>query len=89
MEFLNLPIEMISKFNALGEIVPLKLRLEDENHEMKIAKVQRILYANENQFAGTKTLDYGCEVKFEEGGKFLELRYHVANHKWTIRRVLC
>ncbi|MDA3733958.1 hypothetical protein PBV87_21010 [Niameybacter massiliensis] len=89
MEWINLPIEIISKFNALGEIVPLKLRLEDENHHLQTAKVVNIIYTNENQFAGTKTLDYGCKVQFEASEKMLELRYHIVSHKWTIRRVIC
>ncbi|MDF2612431.1 MAG: hypothetical protein K0S71_217 [Clostridia bacterium] len=88
MQLQNVPIEAISKFNALGDIVPLKIRLEDDNHQLITASINEIVYAVENNFAGVKTFDYCCKAVIGGREQLLELRYHVANHKWIIRRVL-
>jgi hypothetical protein len=83
-----MPIETISKFNTVGNIVPLRLRLEDEEHRLITVNITDIIYSTENNFAGVKTFDYGCKVIINEREQLLEIRYHVAAHKWTIRKVL-
>ncbi len=89
MQLSNIPIEAISKCDAEGTIIPLKIRLKDENHNLITAPITSIVCSMENNFAGTKTLDYRCKVMITgEREQLLELRYHVAAHKWTIRKIL-
>lgn len=88
MNLRNIPIEVISQFNVMGDIIPLKFRMESIDHVWMIARINEILYVTENQFAGIKTLDYGCKVVLEEREQCIELRYHVDQHKWTIRKDL-
>jgi hypothetical protein len=88
VELKNIPVETISKCNTVGDIVPLRIRLEDEDHRLITVNVKDILYSLENNFAGIKTFDYGCQVTIDEREQLLELRYYVASHKWSIRKVL-
>lgn len=88
MDLINKPIEVISQFDTVGGIIPLRMRIEDVDYQLITAKIKEILYANENQYAGVKTLDYGCRVTIGEREQLLELRYHVEAHRWTIRRGL-
>lgn len=89
VDLINKPIEVISQFNVVGGIIPLRIRIEDGDQQLITAKINEIFYANENQYAGIKTLDYGCRVNIGEREQLLELRYHVEAHRWTIRRGIC
>ncbi len=87
MELKNIPVEIISKCNTLGEIVPLRIRLEADQYKRITANITDILYTTENNYAGIKTFEYGCKVMIDEREQLLELRYYVASHKWSIRKV--
>lgn len=88
MELNNIPIETISKFNTLGDIIPLRIRLEDEEHRLVTSNITEIIYSNKNNYAGIKTFDFGCKVIMNETERLLELRYYVDTHKWTLRKIL-
>ena len=88
MELNNIPVEIISKCNTVGDIVPLRMRIENEDHQLVVATITDILYSTENNSAGLKTFDYGCKVLFDETERLLELRYSIASHKWSIRKVV-
>ena len=88
MQLTNIPVETISMCNAVGDIVPLRIRIESDNYQLVTASISEILYTNENNFAGVKTFDYCCRAFIDGREQLLELRYHVANHKWTIRKAL-
>ncbi len=86
--FENVPIEVISKCNIAGEIEPLKLRVETGEHTLLTSSITKVLYRNENNYAGITTFDFGCNATVEGTERLLELRYFVASHKWTLRKVL-
>jgi hypothetical protein len=85
MELNNKPIEAISKFNSLGEITPLKIRLENDDQSIITSAINSIIYIKDNNYAGINTIDYGCKICIDDREQLLELRYHVSTHKWTIR----
>ncbi len=88
MELKNIPVEIISKCNIVGDIVPLRMRIENEEHQFIVATIIDILYSTENNYAGVKSFDYGCKVTFNEKERLLELRYCILSHKWSIRKVI-
>ncbi|WP_069999456.1 hypothetical protein [Cellulosilyticum sp. I15G10I2] len=88
MDFTNKPIEAISKFNSLGEITPLKIRLENDDQSFVTSTINSIIYVKDNNYAGINTIDYGCKICIEDREQLLELRYFVSDHKWTIRKVI-
>jgi len=89
MSVVNVPVEMISKCSTLGEMIPIKFRMENTCHEIITAKVNEIVYKKESNFAGVKTFEYGCKINLEGKEQLLELSYQVASHKWVIKKVVC
>lgn len=87
MELKNIPVEIISKFNTTGEITPLRLRLENEEHCLVTAHITNILYIKNNNYSGINTIDYGCNLKVEDKEHLVQLRYFVSSHKWTLHKV--
>lgn len=89
MVSLNVPIDMIAMCNSLGEMIPIKFRIEDESHHMLTIRVDEVIYQKESQYAGSKTLEYGCRALLEDRQQLIEVRYHIATHRWTIKKVIC
>ena len=89
MSVVNVPVEMISKCSTLGEMIPIKFRMESTSHEIITAKVDEIVYKKESNFAGVKTFEYGCKINLEGKEQLLELSYQVASHKWVIKKIVC
>ena len=88
MQLENIPTEVISRFNTLGEIIPIKLRIENEEHQLLTAQITSILFTQENKFCGVRTVDFCCKTLIEDKEHLIELRYFLDTHKWAIRRVL-
>lgn len=84
----NVPLEMISRCNTLGEIVPIKFKIENAAHEMLVAKVEEVIYQKESNFAGMRSFEYGCKIHLEGREQLLEISYQVAHHKWMIKKVV-
>lgn len=84
----NVPIDMISFCSTLGEIKPLRIRLENEMHEIVTIDIIDILYKKESKPAGIRLLTYGCRITWYEEEHLIELNYNVDSHKWTLFRML-
>ena len=89
MSAVNVPVEMISRCSTLGEIIPIKFRMENASHEIIIAKIEEVVYKKESNFAGIRTFEYGCKIKLEGREQLLELSYQVTNHKWVVKKIVC
>jgi len=86
---LNKPVEMISCCNALGEIVPIRLRMENASHEVMVASINEIVYKKESHIAGLLTFEYGCKIKIEGREQLVEVSYQVHSHRWLIKKIIC
>lgn len=88
MSVVNIPVEMISRCSTLGEMIPIKFRMENTSHEMITAKVDEVVYKKESNFAGVRTFEYGCKIHLEGKEQLIEVRYHVMSYKWEIKKVV-
>ena len=84
----NIPIDIISFCNTLGEIKPMRIRLENEAHERITADITEIAYRKEIKPAGLTILIYGCRLMLFGEEHLIELHYHLDSHKWTLFRVV-
>lgn len=79
-----LPIDVNATFNVLGEIKPIYVRLEDDQHKLHTYKIQGIEYQKEDKRAGNISLIFVCNIEVEGIKKHLELAYNIASHKWVL-----
>lgn len=84
----NIPIETISLCNTIGDIRPIRIRLEDDDHQLIVVNVDEVLYCKECNLAGMKSYRYGCKVKLHGKERIIELMYNIHSHKWTIVKIL-
>lgn len=77
------PVDVIAVFNPSGQVKPLYLRLEDENHALITLAVQRVLYRREEKYGGLRCFRYTCEVgDTGQPHHIIDLYYHIETHKW-------
>lgn len=81
---MNVTINANATFNPLGEIKPLYVRLEDENHELHTYKIESIEQVKEEKYAGIGSFLYVCYINVGGVLKQIKIRYYIASHKWAL-----
>lgn len=84
----NEPVDVISFCNTLGQISPIRIRMENDAHERITADISEILYRKEIRPSGVKIFVYGCRVVLYEQERLIELHYHMDTHRWTLFRMI-
>lgn len=81
---MTVTIDANATFNPLGEIKPLYVRLEDEEHVLHTYKIESIEQMKEEKFAGVKSFLYVCQINVAGTLRQIKIRYYIASHKWAL-----
>ena len=82
----NQPVDVISMCSADGEIRPLRLRMEDENHQLLRIDIDEIISMKPIQFVGIEAQIFLCRA-MEQGKEWMfELKYTIRTHNWCLFR---
>ena len=82
----NRPVDVISVCSADGEIRPLRLRMEDEVHQLLRIDIDEIVSMKPVQFVGIEAQIFLCKA-FVKGKEWLfELKYTIRTHSWCLYR---
>lgn len=82
----NQPVDVISVCSANGDIRPLRLRMEDEQHQLLRVDIDEIISVRPIQFVGIEAQIFLCKAIV--GGKqwLFELKYTIRTHSWCFFR---
>lgn len=80
------PVDVISMCSASGEIRPLRLRMEDEGHQLLRVDIDEILSCKEVQFVGIEAKIFLCRAMVQGKQWLFELRYTIRTHSWCLLR---
>lgn len=86
MERTMYPVDVISVCNAVGEIRPLRLRLEQENLETVRIDVEEVLKVTDILHVGVEARIFLCRGKDSGRNRLFELKYTFRSHSWTLLR---
>ena len=82
----NTPVDVISMCSAGGDIRPLRLRLEDERHQLMRVDIDEVVSSKPVQYVGIEAQIFLCRAT-GEGKKWLfEVTYTIRTHKWCLLR---
>ena len=82
------PVDVISVCSASGEIRPLRLRLEDEAHQLLRIDIDEVVSVKSVQFVGIEAQIFLCRAMVAETQWLFELKYTIRTHTWCfLRRV--
>ncbi len=86
MEFAPKPVDVISFCNASGEIRPLRLRLEDEAHQLLRIDIDEVVSMRPVQFVGIEAQIFLCRATVQGAKWLFELKYTIRTHNWCLHR---
>ena len=80
------PVDVIAMCSADGEIKPLRLRMEDESHQLLRVDIDEIVSCKQVQYVGIEAFIFLCRATVRENRWLFELRYTVRTHTWCLLR---
>lgn len=84
----NIPIQMMTLTNRDGRMTPLWFRLETEEHEVKLCRIEQVVSRDEKKYVGVREKQFICRIRLGKIRKTLEMRYNVETQKWRIFQFL-
>ncbi len=82
----NQPVDVISVCSADGEIRPLRLRMEDEQHQLLRIDIDEIISIRAVQFVGIEAQIFLCKATVGKAQWLFELKYTIRTHNWCFFR---
>ena len=78
------PVDVISVCSASGEIRPLRLRVEDEEHFMQRIDIDEVISRKTIPYVGAEAELFLCKACIHGRNCLLQLRYCIRSHCWHI-----
>ncbi len=72
--------------SAAGDIRPLRLRMETEDHQLLRVDVDEVISTKKIQYAGIEAEIFLCRATVGEKKWLFELRYTIRSHNWCLLR---
>ena len=80
------PVDVISVCSADGEIRPLRLRMEDDRHQLLRIDITEIVSMRAVQYVGIEAQIFLCKAVVDGKGWLFELKYTIRTHSWCFYR---
>ena len=82
----NQAVDVISMCSADGSIKPLRLRMEDENHQLLRIDIDEVISVREIQYVGIEAQVFLCRATVKGAEWLFELKYTIRSHSWCWMR---
>lgn len=89
MEQKVLPVDVISVCSAGGEIRPLRMRIENDEHQLLRIDIDEILSVKHIQYVGIEAQIFLCRAFVYGKALLFELKYTIRTHTWCLMRKVC
>lgn len=80
------PIDVISVCSADGDIRPLRLRMEDEDHQLLRIDIDEVISVKQIQYVGIEAHLFLCRAMVRGKEWMFELKYTIRSHSWCFFR---
>ncbi len=81
---MNPGIDVVAAFNPIGEVKPVYVRLEDENHILRTYKIENINNQKAEKFSGLNAIFFLCSIQSNSQISEIKLRFYCDSHKWVL-----
>ncbi len=80
------PVDVISVCSANGDIRPLRLRMEDEKHQLLRVDIDEVICVKPIQYVGIEAHVFLCRATVQGRKWLFELKYTIRSHSWSLMR---
>lgn len=71
-------------FTSTGKVMPLMLKLQDENGEIRTIREITVHSQEKKQYAGVPSIEYDCTLVLHGQGIRVWLIYYLSENRWVI-----
>ncbi len=86
MEQKTCPVDVISVCSANGDIRPLRIRMEDEQHQLLRVDIDEVVSCKPIQYVGIEAHIFLCRATVRGCKWLFELKYTIRSHSWCFMR---
>lgn len=86
MEQAVFPVDVISMCSAGGEIRPLRIRLEGDEHQLLRIDIDEVISVKYIQYVGIEAQIFLCRATVRGKRTLFELKYTIRTHSWCLMR---
>ena len=86
MENKMCPVDVISMCSADGNIRPLRLRMERDDHQLIRVDIEEVISVKQVQYVGIEAYVFLCRATIDQKRWFFELKYTIRTHVWCLHR---
>ena len=80
------PVDVISMCSANGDILPLRLRMEDEEHRLLRIDIEEVISSKKIQYVGIEAHVFLRRAVVQGKTWLFELKYTIRSHNWCLQR---
>ena len=80
------PVDVIAMHSANGDIRPLRLRMENREHDRVRVDIDEVVSSKEIQYVGVEARVFLCQGSVEGRKCLFELKYSIRSHSWCLMR---
>lgn len=80
------PVDVISMCSADGCIRPLRLRMEDDTHQLIRVDIDEVISVKQVQYVGIEAYIFLCRATVDQKRWLFELKYTIRTHIWCLHR---
>jgi hypothetical protein len=80
------PVDVIAMCSANGDIRPLRVRLEDETHQLLRVDIDEVVSSRKIQYVGIEAQIFLCRATVDDKQWLFELKYTIRSHNWCLMR---
>ena len=80
------PVDVISMCSADGNIRPLRLRMEDDAHQLIRVDIDEVISVRQIQYVGIEAYIFLCRATVAQKRWLFELKYTIRTHVWCLHR---
>lgn len=71
-------------FTSTGKMIPLMIKVQDENGEMLVIKKIEVHYQEKKKYAGIPSVEFDCTLTILEQGIRAKLIYYQIENRWIL-----
>mgnify|MGYP000568768159 FL=1 len=80
-------VDVNATFNTIGDIKPMYIRLEDNNHKLHVYKVVDIISKEIKQNGLHNVFMFTCTIECSDSIKTIRIKYLPHSNKWLLMDV--
>lgn len=87
MKVIAKPIQMVAWFDEKGTVHPVRFKIEMEDEETKVIKIDRIVKRDMEKLAGNPMLVFTCRSLIDGVEKVFEIKYEIGTMRWMLFKI--